>query len=89
MRWETESDVAAEMTDASRPIWSMLEAESPGHRADDPRHWIAVYTNLLALLDKGAAVSIGDRKGNDLVGVGADQVRERLDFWRARLEAAS
>ncbi len=69
----------------SRPIWSALEAESYG--GGDAQHWVSVYTNLLALLDKGAAVSIGDRSGNDLVGLGLDDVRERLDFWQSRLDS--
>ncbi len=75
------------MTRASRPIWSALEAESIS--GDDARQWVSVYTNLLALLDKGAAVSIGDRSGNDLVGVGLEEVRERLDFWQSRLNGAA
>ena len=76
----------AELRNANRPIWLVLEAESTERTADDPAHWVAVYTNLMTLLAKGAAVSIGDREGNDLVGVGLDEVRERLDFWQSRLE---
>jgi hypothetical protein len=81
----------AELTGTSRPIWVALEAESASCSADDARHWVSVYTNLLALLDKGAAVSIGDRSGNSLVGLRLEDVRERLDFWQTRLvgEAAA
>jgi hypothetical protein len=82
-------DEVAELTRANRPIWSALEAESNGGSADDARQWVSVYTNLLALLDKGAAVSIGDRSGNDLVGVDLEEVRERLDFWQSRLGGAA
>lgn len=73
---------------SERQIWSMLEAEGPtGH--DEPDHWVAVYTNLLTLLGNGAAVSIGDRHGRELVGLALDDVRQRLDFWQSRLNEAS
>lgn len=71
-----------------RPVWSMLEADGSGGR-DDAGHWVAVYTNLLTLLGNGAAVSIGDRHGRELVGLALDDVRQRLDFWQSRLNEAS
>ena len=80
----------AKLSDTEQAVWRALEAEASSHGGADPAaHWVAVYSNLLALLDKGAAVSIGDRHGNDLIGVGLDEVRERLDFWRTRLAARS
>lgn len=82
------------MTDApgatagGRPIWTVLEREAPTPKRDDPEHWVAVYTNLLALLAHGARVSIGERATGDLMHVDSDQVGERLLFWQARLQIA-
>ena len=73
----------------ARPIWTVLENEAPTPKRNDPQHWVAVYTNLLALLSGGARVSIGERTTGDLLAVDRDQVGERLLFWQARLEVAS
>ncbi len=79
-------DGVAELTQAGRRVWPVLETDSASRADDDAGRWVSVYTHLLSLLDKGAAVSVGDRGGNDLVGLGRDEVCERLDFWRSRLD---
>lgn len=73
----------------AKPIWTVLESEATAPKRNDPAHWVAVYTNLLALLSGGARVSIGERTTGDLLAVDRDQVGERLLFWKSRLEVAS
>ena len=79
---------SAAQTDDARPIWTVLETEAPHPKRLDAGHWVSVYTNLLALLSRGARVSIGERTTGDLVSVDPDQVSERLLYWQAKAELA-
>lgn len=71
-----------------RPIWCVLEEDASPARRDDPAHWVAVYADLLALLSRGARVSIGERTSGEQVMVDPDEVSERLLFWQARQAVA-
>lgn len=72
-----------------RPIWSVLESAPAGAQSEDPAHWVSVYGDLLALLDRGASVSIGDGSSGELLAVDPAEVAERLVFWRSQLSPVS
>lgn len=74
---------------APRPIWSVLEHDGSSARRGDAAHWVAVYADLLALLARGARVTVAEAATGQHVTVDPDQVSERLLYWRGRLDAAT
>ena len=69
---------AAQPREADR-VWTLFEDGAADDR--DAGHWIAVYTNLLAILEHGATVRLGDRRGGAQVELTAADVEGRLRFW--------
>ena len=74
---------------AHRPIWSVLEHDRSAARGGDAAHWVAVYADLLALLSRGARVTVSDPGSGQHVTVDPDEVGERLLYWQSRLDTAS
>ena len=67
-----------------RPIWSLLEHDAAPGQRDDPGHWVSVYADLLALLSRGARVSIAERSSGEQLQVDPAEVSERLLFWQSK-----
>lgn len=71
------------------PIWSVLENDGSSARRGDAAHWVAVYADLLALLSRGARVTVTQSTTGQHVPVDPDEVSERLLYWRGRLETST
>lgn len=67
--------------------WQALESQESGSDADDARHWVLVYDELIGALALARADFDGDDEGRRRIRERLIQARRRRSYWLRRVRS--